>query len=49
MQIVPEETPQSIHERIVDEYRARYLAGDDFVDELALEIVVEQLEREKVD
>lgn len=47
MQIVPEEAPQSIHEKIVGEYRIRYLAGDDFVDDLALEVVAEMLiERE---
>lgn len=47
MNTLPEETPQSIHEKIFGEYRIRYLAGDDFIDELALEVVAEMLiERE---
>lgn len=47
MNTIPEDQPKSIHEKIADEYRIRYLAGDDFIDECALEIVAEMLiERE---
>lgn len=43
MEIIDQVQPKSIHERIVDEYRKRYLAGDEFDDRDTMEIVACQI------